>query len=118
MTWAVDFHPDFEPELEALDEDTRDEILAYAEALEELGPQLKRPRADTLKGSDYGNMKELRLSLVDGEWRVAYAFDPERKAILLVAGNKSGVSQKVFYKRLIKTADTRYASHLKSLRGE
>jgi len=45
---------------------------------------------DTLKGSRYANMKELRFSAADGEWRVAFAFDPRRAAILLVAGDKSG----------------------------
>ena len=62
------------------------------------GPQLGRPHADTLKGSKHANMKELRFEASDGEWRAAFAFDPERKAILLVAGDKSGGSEKRFYK--------------------
>ena len=53
-----------------------------------------------------------------GVWRVAFAFDTERQAIVLVAGDKSGVSQKRFYKALIDTADARYASHLRSLKGD
>jgi hypothetical protein len=48
----------------------------------------------------------------DGEWRAAFAFDPQRKAILLVAGDKSGGSQKRFYKQLIATADRRFSAHL------
>ena len=64
------------------------------ELLKVAGPQLKRPRSDTLKESDHANMKELRFDPDNGVWRVAYAFDPERKAILLVAGDKSGGSQK------------------------
>lgn len=57
-------------------------------------------------------MKELRFSAADGEWRVAFAFDPKRKAILLVAGDKSGGSEKTFYKRLITIADRRFDAHL------
>jgi hypothetical protein len=53
-----------------------------------------RPHADTLKGSKHADMKELRFEGADGEWRAAFAFDPERRAILLVAGEKSGGSQR------------------------
>ena len=81
------------------------------------GPLLGRPHADTLAGSVHANMKELRFVADDGVWRVAFAFDPERKAILLVAGDKSGVAQKRFYKSLIAKADARYAEHLETLKG-
>ena len=76
------------------------------------GPQLGRPRVDTLKGSRHANMKELRFSAANGEWRVAFAFDPRRKAILLVAGDKSGGSEKRFYRELIRKADERLDAHL------
>jgi hypothetical protein len=78
---------------------------------------LNRPYADTLKGSAYTNMKELRITLPDGEWRVAFAFDPKRKAILLTGGSKAGVNQKKFYERLLRTADRRYAEHLSQLKN-
>lgn len=65
-----------------------------------------RPRVDTLNGSKRANMKELRFDAADGVWRIAFAFDPKRKAILLVAGDKSGVSEKKFYKALIAKATT------------
>jgi len=81
---------EFRPEFEALDQGVRREILALARVLQEFGPQLGRPRVDTLNGSRHANMKELRFSAADGEWRVGFAFDPRRKAILLVAGDKSG----------------------------
>jgi hypothetical protein len=58
-------------------------------------------------------MKELRFDAEDGVWRVAFAFDPKRNAILLVAGDKAGVSEKMFYKRLIAKADERFEAHLK-----
>jgi hypothetical protein len=57
-------------------------------------------------------MKELRFSAAGGEWRVAFAFDPRRKAILLVAGDKSGGSEKRFYRELIRKADERFDAHL------
>ena len=60
-------------------------------------------------------MKELRFTTTDGVWRIAFAFDPNRQAILLVGGDKSGTSQKRFYKNLIKKADRRFDEHLRSL---
>ena len=63
-------------------------------------------------------MKELRFSADDGEWRVAFAFDPKRKAILLVAGDKSGGSERRFYRELIRQADDRFDAHLARLKKE
>ena len=62
-------------------------------------------------------MKELRIEASDGEWRAAFAFDPRRKAIMLVAGDKSGGSQKRFYDRLIAKADFPFSEHLESLKA-
>lgn len=112
MTWTVEIGDEFEPEFDALHEDVRMEILALTRLLQQFGPQLGRPLVDTLKGSRHSNMKELRFSAADGEWRAAFAFDTKRKAILLVAGDKSGVSQKAFYRQLITKADDRFDSHL------
>ena len=61
-------------------------------------------------------MKELRFSADAGEWRVAFAFDTRRKAILLVAGDKSGVGEKRFYRELVRKADERFDAHLARLR--
>lgn len=61
-------------------------------------------------------MKELRLSVGDGEWRIAFAFDPRRHAILLVGASKSGVTSDRFYRRLIAVADARLDAHLVELR--
>jgi hypothetical protein len=93
VNWAVEIADDFESEFDALHEDVRVEILALSGVLEKFGPRLGRPRVDTLNGSRYPNMKELRFSAADGEWRVAFAFDPRRRAILLVAGDKSGAAK-------------------------
>jgi hypothetical protein len=63
-------------------------------------------------------MKEMRFSAADGEWRLAFAFDPARKAVLLVAGDKSGVNARQFYRALIRKADERFNRHLASLAKE
>ena len=112
MTWTVSFFEDFEEEFDGFSEAVQDALLAHAGLLERAGPQLGRPHADTLKGSKHGRMKELRFEADGGVWRVAFAFDPDRKAILLVAGDKSGVSEKRFYRRLIAKADDRFDRHL------
>lgn len=117
MTWTVLYHDAFLPEVEALAEPVQDELLALVELLTVRGPRLGRPYADTLDGSKYVNMKELRFRADDGVWRVAFAFDAKRRAIVLVAGDKSGVAQKRFYRGLIAKADARFAEHLKTLKG-
>ena len=112
MSWAVAIADEFEPEFDSLHMDVQTEILALARLLQQFGPQLGRPRADTLNGSRHANMKEMRFSAADGEWRVAFAFDPKRRAILLVAGDKSGGSARRFYRTLIRKADERFDRHL------
>jgi hypothetical protein len=118
VKWEVDLHDDFIPEYRDLHKDVQDELLAQIELLEQFGPQLGRPRADTLNGSRHANMKELRFDAADGVWRVAFAFDPNRKAILLVAGDKSGVSEKRFYRQLIAKADARFDAHLAKVKWQ
>jgi hypothetical protein len=115
MRWSAYFHPKFKAEFDKLSLAVQDELLALLTPLRKYGPSLGRPEVDTLKDSRYTNMKELRFKAAGGVWRVAFAFDPERDAILLVAGDKSGGSEKTFYKRLIKKADTRYTEHLDTL---
>ena len=118
MGWSVEIGDEFEPEFDALHEDVRAEILALTRLLQLFGPRLRRPRVDTLNDSRHANMKEFRFSAADGEWRVAFAFDPKRRAILLVAGDKSGGSEKRFYRALIRKADDRFDAHLARLKKE
>ena len=117
MEWVVAFFDAFEAEFDAYPEAVQDAILARAQLLEREGPQLGRPYADTLAGSRHANMKELRCTAGDGVWRIAYAFDPDRKAVLLIAGDKSGVTERRFYRRLIARADERFDRHLAAMRG-
>lgn len=111
-------HDDFVPEFRALSKDVQDELLAHIGLLEQFGPRLGRPRVDTLNGSRHPNMKELRFSAADGVWRVAFAFDPNRKAILLAAGDKSGGGEKRFYRQLIAMADERFAAHVDRIKKQ
>jgi hypothetical protein len=115
MSWNAYFHPKFEEEVLELPREVRIELIASLSVLRELGPALGRPHVDTLEGSDFANMKELRFRAGGGVWRVAFAFNPRRNAILLVTGDKSGVSEAKFYKRLIEKADARYQEHLDNL---
>lgn len=114
MPWSIAFGDEFDEEFEELSHPVQEELLAPAKLVSEFGPQLGRPHADTLNDSAFSNMKELRFEADGGVWRVAFAFDPERKAILLVAGDKSGVSEKRF-KALIAKTDKRYQKHLDRL---
>jgi hypothetical protein len=113
---GVDLHDDFVPEYHHLHMDVQDELLAHIKLLERFGPQLARPHVDTLKGSQHANMKELRLDAADGVWRFAFAFDPERKAIILCGGDKSGTSEKRFSRQLIDKADARFEAHVAKVR--
>ncbi|MDF2235257.1 type II toxin-antitoxin system RelE/ParE family toxin [Albimonas sp. CAU 1670] len=117
MPWTVLFADEFEPEFDALPAPVQDAIYARARLLEREGPALGRPHADTLAGSRHRNMKELRCTAADGVWRIAFAFDPDRQAILLVAGDKSGGGERRFYKRLIERADERFDRHLRLRKG-
>ena len=100
VAWQVEFHEEFEAEYDELGEEVQDELLAHLKLLEKFGPQLGRPHADTLKGSTFTNMKELRFSSKDGVWRSA--FDPKRQAIVLSGGDKSGGGERRFYRDLIQ----------------
>ena len=117
MAWHVEFENAFVAEFLAFDQEVQDSLLAGARLLADYGPQLGRPYVDTLKGSRYTNMKELRFEAANGEWRAAFAFDPRRKAVLLVAGDKAGTNQKRFYRQLIAKADLRFSAHLQRLKA-
>ena len=116
--WQVIFHDEFALELRQFSQPVREKLKALAMILSETGPQLGRPFTDTLKGSRHGNMKELRFDAEGGAWRVAYAFDPQRKAILLVGGDKNGTTKSRFYRNLLRIADQRLDQHLQSLQSK
>jgi hypothetical protein len=88
-----------------LDDNAKEEILAKVYLLEEFGPELSRPHADTLDNARFSNLKELRAKTDKLLLRVAYYFNPTRNGILLIGGNKKGKNEKMFYKNLIRKAE-------------
>jgi hypothetical protein len=108
----VIFHEAFDEEFFGLPRDVQTTLAAKARLLESIGPMLGRPHVDTLKNSKHSNMKELRFDAADGVWRVAFAFDVARQAVVLVAGDKSGGGEARFYRSLIAVADQRFDDHL------
>jgi hypothetical protein len=116
MGWDVVLDEEFAAWLDELHEDVRTEVLAHVALLRERGPLLGRPYADTLEGSAFANMKELRIQFRGPPWRVLFAFDPNRAAALLVGGNKRG--DKRWYKKQLPVADERFDRHLKRLEEE
>ena len=109
--WNVIFHDDFVPEFSQFSKPVRQRIISLAQVLKVFGPQLAGTKVKTLNGSKHSNMKELRFDADNGVWRVAFAFDVKRAAILLVGGDKSGVSQDKFHRNLIEIADRRFDLH-------
>ena len=116
--WEVEFHDEFDPEFDALDQAVQDELLATAKAVQRMGPDASRPHVGTLDNPRHPNMKELRFTANGGAeiWRVAFAFDPRRKAIVLVAADKQGKHEKKFYRDLLRAANRRFDNHLDKLR--
>lgn len=115
--WKIATTAEFDDWFIDLNDDEKVELIAKVALLERFGPQLGRPHADTLKDSEHANMKELRGKTSTAVLRVAFAFDTNREAILLVGGNKAGVNERRFYKVLIEQADTLFTRHLAKLAG-
>ena len=118
MAWSVAETEEFKQWFASLTRKEQLKVLAAVELLVEEGPLLGRPVVDTLKGSKYPNLKELRMT--GTALRAFFAFDPSRVAILLCGGNKGGANEPRFYERMIELAETLYERHLEaqSLGGE
>lgn len=112
--WTVKTTDLFDAWFDVQDEDTQDKVLAGLLALAQGGPSVGRPLVDTIKGSRFVNMKELRVQHQGEPLRVFFAFDPLRQAIVLCAGNKGG-NEKRFYKEMLPIAEAEYARHLAEL---
>ena len=108
MPWKVVFVPEFAQEFRSLGSKVQDELLARIDLLAQVGPMLGRPYVDTLAGSRVKNLKEFRFDAAGGVWRFAFAFDPERRAIVLTGGSKSGRASRLFYYKLIREAERRF----------
>jgi hypothetical protein len=116
MKWNVIFDPDFKLWFYQQELELQDEVFSVLTLLMEFGPSLGRPRVDTLEGSSIKNLKELRIQYKGEPWRILFAFDPKRQAILLVGGNKTG--NKRWYKKNIPIAERRYEHYLEQLEEE
>lgn len=114
--WEVEFTNEFGEWWESLTADQQDAIDRTVGILREFGPALGRPQVDTLKGSRHPNMKELRAQYEGHPFRVFFAFDPRRRAILLIGGDKTGDDR--FYDRMIPIADDLYDVYLAELGKE
>ena len=97
-----------------LNDDAREAILKNIIILKEIGPNLGRPYVDTLKQSRHKNMKELRIQNKKRLFRILFIFDPDRKAVLLIGGDKYG--DKRFYEKIIPIADNLFDKYLASRR--
>lgn len=112
--WTIKTTDGFDNWFSALCVTERACVLASLLVLREKGPGLPRPYADTIKGSSYSNMKELRVQSRGDPIRVFFAFDPYRTGILLCAGNKVG-NEKRFYNQMIAVADREFTDYLNTL---
>lgn len=114
--WEVEYTDEFGEWWETLSTEAQESLAHDIGILENLGPGLGRPKVDTLKGSQYANMKELRTQHAGEPYRTLFAFDPRRSAILLIGGCKVGDDR--FYARMIPEADRLYGEHLAQLKRE
>lgn len=115
MPWEVEYTDEFDGWFGRLGEEAQEDVALAVEKLEERGPALPRPLADTVEGSRHSNMKELRP--LGTNMRVLFAFDSRRMAILLIGGDKTNRWSE-FYEEMIPVADDLYDEHLDTLREE
>lgn len=113
MTWEVEVSDEFRDWYEALDAEEQDSVTYSVDLLHFSGPDLGRPYVDSVQGSRHSNMKELRVQHKGRPWRVLFAFDPRRKAYLVLAGDKTGNSR--WYEINVPRADAIYDRHLREI---
>jgi hypothetical protein len=111
--WEVEFTDEFGLWWDTLEADEQDSITQVVGLLENLGPMLPRPYADTVNGSRHRNMKELRVQHEGRPFRILFAFDPRRCAVLLVGGDKTGNAR--WYEQFIPIADDLFDKHLNAI---
>ncbi|MDW7772864.1 MAG: type II toxin-antitoxin system RelE/ParE family toxin [Desulfobulbaceae bacterium] len=115
MAWEILVTDEYEQWFLDLNDEEQVDVQAMVEVLEIFGPELSRPYADTLHGTGkVKNLKELRIQHDGKPYRVFYAFDPVRRAVLLCGGRKDGAQGKRFYKKMIPIAEREFLAHLES----
>jgi hypothetical protein len=113
MVWEVKVSDEFIEWYDSLNEHEGVSVDFAVDMLVEYGPALGRPYVDTLNGSAYPNMKELRVQHQGRPYRILFAFDPRRNAYLILGGDKTG--DKDWYLDAIRRADAIYAQHLEEI---
>jgi hypothetical protein len=115
MSWEIEASDEFKQWYDSLAEDECNSVNKLVDALAQLGPALGRPQVDTLKGSRFPNMKELRVQYRGRPFRILFAFDPRRSGYLIFGGDKTGDAS--WYGDAIRRADRIYAQYLKEIGG-
>ena len=113
MGWEIEVSDEFKDWYESLSPEESGDIHDVVEALAEVGPALGRPQVDTLKGSRYPNMKELRVQHRGRPYRILFVFDPRRCVYLICGGDKTGNAH--WYEDAIRRADQIYSKHLEEI---
>ncbi len=116
MTWDVEYTDEFEVWWNVISLEEQESIAASVQLLEIRGPQLPYPYSSGIATSKHGHMRELRIQHEGRPYRVLYAFDPRRSAILLIGGDKTGNDR--WYDEFVPRADTLYDGHIDELRKE
>jgi hypothetical protein len=116
MACEVEYTNEFEQWWVTLDESTQDSIDVAVMLLEERGPNLPFPYSSDVKGSRHQHMRELRVQHKGEPYRILYAFDPRRAAVLLLGGNKAGNDR--WYEENVPKADKLYDELLEELKKE
>ena len=112
MAWEIEYTDEFGDWWATLTETEQEDVDAYVQRLEARGPSLPFPHSSGIKGS----RRELRVQSHGNPFRVFYAFDPRRTAILLIGGDKTGNDR--FYEEMIPVADDLYDQHIDALKAE
>jgi len=113
MGWEVEYTDEFEDWWVELIEDEQDSVAAMVEVLEIKGPALPYPHSSGIESSSFRHMRELRIQHKGQPYRILYAFDPRRVAILLIGGRKTGDDR--WYDTFVPKADKLYEDHLRSI---
>jgi hypothetical protein len=116
VEWEVEYTDHFEAWWNGLTEAEQEDIAAVVAVLEQHGPALRRPHVGVIQGSRHPNMKELVVQHGGRPYRILFAFDPRRCAILLIGGDKTGNDR--WYEEYVPIADALYDEHLEALRHE
>jgi hypothetical protein len=114
VEWGVEYTDEFENWWESLNEDEQESVASCVLLLEASGPMLGYPFSSAIAQSKYSHMRELRVQHAGRPYRVLYAFDPRRVAILLIGGDKTGADR--WYEKYVPLADKIYEDHIEALK--